>query len=156
MNDIMHDRNAKAANQKRKAFMSSSLNGLDLSKLSPLLGQLCAIKILGKKKAKGMYVGIGKLAIDGQKLTVWFECAALLKESRNFWPPWPSRKRGVTMKVKSTGDSYTIHFRPIGFNLTPEDWQVIATDNGTILLSFQEKEIKEIDASLDFHTKGRT
>jgi len=48
-----------------------------------------------------------------------------------------------------------IHLQAVGIDLGPEDWQKVMTDNSEILLSFREKEIKETDTFLDFHTKSQ-
>lgn len=138
----------------KKGIMKSSIQGFDLAELSPLLGQLCAIKI---DKKRNSYIGIGKILVQERKPTVYFECAVHLKKSMRMWP-WGAKDRHIPTKVCGVVDSYTIHFKVIGADLAPEDWQRIMTDVGDISMSFGEKEIKETDALVDYHatkTKSR-
>ena len=128
--------------------MSNLINGFDPAKLSPILGQFCAIKIHQKKSS---YIGIGKLMEQDRKLTVYFECVAHLKASHSFLP-W---RKQAGMRVCGMINEYVIHLQAVGIDLGPEDWQKVMTDNSEILLSFREKEIKETDTFLDFHTKSQ-
>ena len=129
----------------------NSFNTNKTNKLSPLLGQLCAIKIIWKKDH---YIGIGKLDAHERKLTVFFECAAHLKKKGNLWP-WSNPKKPADMKVLGVIPNFVAHFQVTGIDLKPEDWQRIMTDKGNIFLSFQEKEIMETDAFIDFHKKSQ-
>lgn len=128
------------------------MNSFNSSKLSPILEQLCAIKIT---KKDGVYVGIGKLTFHEQKPVIYFECAALLKKSRILWLR-RARNKHEGMRVCGTVNSYTMHFQATGIDLNPEDWQKVTMEGGDVFLSFHEKDIREIDAFLDYHTKGRT
>jgi hypothetical protein len=127
------------------------MNSFNTDKLSPLLGQLCAIKIIWEKDH---YIGIGKLDAHEQKLTVFFECVAHLKKKGNLWP-WSNPKKPAGMKVLGTIPNFVAHFQAIGVDLTPVDWQKVITDKGNIFLSFQEKEILETDAFINFYKKSQ-
>ena len=131
--------------------MNSLINGFNTEKLSPLLGQLCAVKTVCNKD---QYIGIGKLAVQEQRLTVFFECAAHLKKKGSLWP-WSNPKKPAGMTVLGVIPSFVAHFQAIGVDLTPGDWQKVMTDKGDIFLSFQEKEILETDAFIDFHKKSQ-
>jgi hypothetical protein len=132
-------------------IMNSLINGFNPAQLSLLLGQLCAVKTVCKKDH---YIGIGKLAAQEQRLTVFFECAAHLKKKGGLWP-WSSPKKPADMKVLGVIPNFVAHFQVTGVDLTPGDWQKIMTDKGKIFLSFQEKEILETDAFIDFHKKSQ-
>jgi hypothetical protein len=136
----MHD--SKTTNQKKGDHM----NSFNIHELSPLLGQLCAIKVIFKKD-RYQYIGIGRLAMQEQKLTVFFECAVHLKKKKSLWP-WAS------MKALGTIDNFVLHFQTIGVDLKPGHWQRIMTDTGDIFLSFQEKEILGTDAFTEFVKKN--
>ena len=123
------------------------MNSFNPSELLPLLGQLCAIKIVSKKD---QYIGIGKLTAQERKLTVYFECAAHLKNSRR-WAWWSILNGHASMRVCGMVTCYVAHCQANGVDLEPKDWQKITTDNGNLFLSFQEKEIEETDTFLDFH-----
>ena len=116
-----------------------------LRELEPLTGILCAVRI--KLKNKDSYAGIGTLSLgkDGT-IDLAFEWIVLLL-TNSFGEDEFHQDNAIAAlgSLREKAGGYTMNFKPKNLDIGECPWQKIFTDEGSILISFDERQTELVE-----------